>query len=447
MKKSQRSCFVVLVAAVAVLVGCVETPERSAVRVSDGVSPEGEALIYGSDDRREVFELSDATLLALADSTVAVLSTSDVFNLGNGSFGLNVSTSYGARYGLCNSEPYRTQPSTADCSGFMVGEDLIATAGHCVDGFSCGSTAFVFGFRMLDASTVRSTVPADDVYTCAQVIGRAETSTDDWAVVRVDRPIVGHSPLEIRRSGSASLGDPLAVSGHPAGIPLKVAGGATVRGNSQANYFEANLDTYGGNSGSPVINTATGVVEGVLVRGNTDFVSVGKGRRRCNVSNECSDNGCPGFEDVSRTTRFDHLVPEIVTEPCTSDAECDDNNACNGAETCDLNSGDCAAGTALDCNDSDACTQDSCDPASGCTHSGLSCNDGNACTVDFCDSVDGCGSTPVACDNGADGCCSPGCDGVDPDCDVPQCSPKNAPCSSNADCCSGTCHHRKRTCR
>ena len=39
--------------------------------------------------------------------------------------------------------------------------------------------------------------------------------------------------------------------------------------------------------------------------------------------------------------------------------------------------------TLLDCNDQNACTDDSCDPASGCLHTNNTgaCNDGNACTV------------------------------------------------------------------
>jgi hypothetical protein len=47
--------------------------------------------------------------------------------------------------------------------------------------------------------------------------------------------------------------------------------------------------------------------------------------------------------------------------------------------------------TPVPCDDGDACTVDSCDPAVGtCTHSPASCDDGNACTVDSCDPVGGC---------------------------------------------------------
>src|SRR5262249_14925594 len=57
----------------------------------------------------------------------------------------------------------------------------------------------------------------------------------------------------------------------------------------------------------------------------------------------------------------------IPTPPqCLSDASCGDGNICNGVETC--RAGVCTAGTPLNCDDSDPCTVDSCDPRSGCQH-------------------------------------------------------------------------------
>jgi len=53
-------------------------------------------------------------------------------------------------------------------------------------------------------------------------------------------------------------------------------------------------------------------------------------------------------------------------EGCTGDAECDDGDVCNGAETCNMGTGTCEAGTPLDCDDGDLCTVDSCDPVAGC---------------------------------------------------------------------------------
>ena len=53
----------------------------------------------------------------------------------------------------------------------------------------------------------------------------------------------------------------------------------------------------------PAINETTGEVEGILVRGETDFVY----KNSCRVSNVCADDGCRG-EDVTRITDvFDAL--------------------------------------------------------------------------------------------------------------------------------------------
>ena len=50
---------------------------------------------------------------------------------------------------------------------------------------------------------------------------------------------------------------------------------------------------------------------------------------------------------------------------CTSNAECNDGNACNGSEACQA--GMCIAGTPITCDDSNPCTVDACDPLAGCT--------------------------------------------------------------------------------
>jgi beta-glucanase (GH16 family) len=107
----------------------------------------------------------------------------------------------------------------------------------------------------------------------------------------------------------------------------------------------------------------------------------------------------------------------IVDPPCTVNANCDDSNLCNGAETC--SAGLCVAGTALDCDDTNACTVDSCEPTLGCLHDILMCDDGLLCSVDSCDIDTGCvydtSNCPVLC------------------------AAKGASCNSNDKCCSLNC--------
>lgn len=58
----------------------------------------------------------------------------------------------------------------------------------------------------------------------------------------------------------------------------------------------------------------------------------------------------------------------------------------------------------LTCNDQDACTTDSCDPASGCVHIPVFCDDDDLCTTDSCDPAGGCFHEPVVCPNNPVGC-------------------------------------------
>jgi hypothetical protein len=123
--------------------------------------------------------------------------------------------------------------------------------------------------------------------------------------VRLDRPVVGRTPVRLRGSGKVKSDERVFVIGHPCGLPQKLARGARVRNNTHAAYFVANLDTYGGNSGSPVFNGGSYQLEGILVRGQKDFVKAGS----CYVSLVYPTTGSGG-EDVTRTTEWAPSVPK-----------------------------------------------------------------------------------------------------------------------------------------
>jgi hypothetical protein len=120
-------------------------------------------------------------------------------------------------------------------------------------------------------------------------------SKDDYAFIELDRKVTDLEPLKVRTSGKISKGDSVVVIGHPTGLPTKIADGAKVR-SIQGKFFSANLDTFGGNSGSAVFNAVTHEVEGILVRGETDYVY--NSTLGCQVVNVCSNDSCRG-EDVT----------------------------------------------------------------------------------------------------------------------------------------------------
>jgi hypothetical protein len=264
-------------------------------------------IVYGVDDRKEHYEIAEVAVATNAESTVALFDASAVVDQGDGTSRL-VSKSFKDEYGLCDSERFKDQPCGAFCSGFLVGPDLVATAGHCVDPSYLADVTrirFVFGYRMGGPLDPPGVVSNTEVYRGKTIVGHVLTPTKtDWAVVRLDREVAGHPVARLRRTGSIAAGAPVYVIGHPCGLPLKYAPGATVRGNDQPEFFTANLDTYGGNSGSPVFG-ANHEVEGILVRGGTDFVWKG----HCRVSAVVPTSGGRG-EDVTRVSEILPHVPE-----------------------------------------------------------------------------------------------------------------------------------------
>ncbi len=261
-------------------------------------------VIYGTDDRVDVFELPAGPNLDDVDSVVALFDSSDVSDNADGTSTLQTKN-FGTAQRLCAGERFRNQPIGAFCSGFLVAPDIIATAGHCVNSNNVTDIRFVFGYRMRDATTAETVISNGDIYRGVAVLGREEVGTGpDWALVRIDRAVANHRIVQMRRTGKVSDDQTVHVIGHPTGLPTKFAGGAAVRDNQPSAFFVANLDTYGGNSGSPVFNSDTHEVEAILVRGETDFVQQGN----CRISLVCPSTGCRG-EDCTRTTEFANMVP------------------------------------------------------------------------------------------------------------------------------------------
>lgn len=287
-------------------VGCAK--ETLTVETQDNTKTElTENVIYGQDGRVDVYQASD-TLKLLADSTVALIKNSDLTQQGAST--LIAGESFANSYQLCSSEKFHEQNTSAFCSGSLVGPDTVITAGHCITSQSdCVNTSFVFGFAVKSAGVLPTQVSSSEVYRCREIVHRVlENSGVDYAVIKLDRQVTNHAVLKVRRSGEAAVNDPLLVIGHPVGLPTKITTGGKVRSTANSGYYVTNLDTYGGNSGSAVFNSQTLEIEGILVRGEQDFVYQGG----CNVSKVCSDDSCRG-EDVTRISVLRQYIPQVST--------------------------------------------------------------------------------------------------------------------------------------
>ncbi len=266
-------------------------------------------VIYGQDGRADLYEVQSPQIKQLAQSTVALIKTTQLST--NGEWTLIKGTSYGNSQQLCSSERFREQSASAFCSGSLVSPDTIITAGHCITNQSdCVSTQMVFGYALQQQGVLPQQIPSSEVYRCREIIKQVlENNGADYAIIKLDRPVVGHEPLNYRLSGEPQIGDQLVVIGHPSGLPTKITTGGQVRSIASPSFFTANVDTYGGNSGSAVFNAQTGLIEGILVRGEVDFTY----SNGCYVSKVCQDQSCRG-EDITRISVVRPHLPASETQ-------------------------------------------------------------------------------------------------------------------------------------
>lgn len=232
-------------------------------------------------------------------------------------------------YLLCPREKFSEQPTTMiSCTGFLVAEDLLITAGHCMVNIGQANNQvtpmcsdfnwlFDYAFEKRDDDILRK-IPKESMSRCNKVIfakhlGEGDQRMD-FALIRLENSYPNRHHFKIFQ-GEVTKGMSVHIMGHPSGLPLKYAGGAYIlNAREGSQYFEANVDAVGGNSGSPVFN-AKGEVLGILVRGNSDFVEdKAKGCDRWNrcqmTGKNCSDG--PQNVDYDNGMHIQKFSPEFL---------------------------------------------------------------------------------------------------------------------------------------
>lgn len=239
-------------------------------------------IIYGEDDRRQVYEVEDERLRALARESVAAFVSPRALSYdATGQVSIHAPT-LGQSAGLCSGEAFADEPSLAFCSSVLIDDDLVATAGHCLGAsrseafVNCRSLAVVFNY-LYDAAGQLAPLTAEDVYRCRRVVAWTPGNNvdPDFAVVQLDRSVrPGLSSAPFAPS-EVEVGQHIHVIGFGAGLPAKIDSGAVATLNSPfSEYFTGATDTFGGNSGSPIFDDA-GQLLGLHVAGQPDWTSMG----------------------------------------------------------------------------------------------------------------------------------------------------------------------------
>jgi len=251
-------------------------------------------VIYGKDDRIELYQFVGSPLAHLGNSVAAMVNRKDLKKSLLGDY-MEVSSNVPKlkeAYPFCGKENFENQPLAAMCTGFLVHPKIIVTAGHCYTTFAkdmCKHANWIFDYKVFQGeSTNKMVVYKENIYRCKKVhkeITDARTGVD-YAIIELERGVFDRGPVKLNLGATPRKGARLVIMGHPMGLPLKVASNARVLSNSDV-FFSTNLDSFQGNSGSPVFNLRSGKVEGILVRGKADTYK----NNSCYKINYCDEDG------------------------------------------------------------------------------------------------------------------------------------------------------------
>lgn len=256
-------------------------------------------VVYGDDNRVDVMNAS-AEYQELAAKTLALIAKEKFDE------NLNLQGEIlGTRKMLCEDERFYHQLAPATCSSFLVAPDIVVTAGHCIKNqIDCDRFYFVQGFNQQYEDQVDYQFNRSQLYNCKQIIERHQSQMLDYAVIRLDRAVPHVIPFKFRKKGKVKKKTPVIIIGQPSGLPTKIADDAKVRGTFWPGYFTTTADAFGGNSGSAVINANNHQVEGILVRGEIDYVE--DRAMGCMRVKRCKERRCQG-EAATRITKIKFL--------------------------------------------------------------------------------------------------------------------------------------------
>ena len=324
------------------------------------------------------------------------------------------------------------------------GSCIAATDADYDDGNPCTKDSCDQGIQVKHEPITDLTVQCDDVNACTSgdtcIAGACKgtpVSCSDGIACTVDTCSSAKGCAHTGQNAKCDDGNPCTTDGCDLALGCTVTGlavGVSCTDGNECTVGDA-CDPGGSCSGKPsdacacasdsdCLGKTQNLCIGALVCQSGGCVALAANAVYCDASQDsaCLKNGCDGATGKCQLTSKNEGAP------------CDDGNDCTTGETCQ--GGSCQGLGTVDCDDKNACTNDLCLPQSGCVHEAntAACDDGNACTTSDVCAKGACGGAAKPCDDSI-ACTLDSCDKTSGSCvhtpDTSTCDDAN-PCTTDS---------------
>jgi S1-C subfamily serine protease len=239
-------------------------------------------------------------IFTISESVGMLLEIERIHQVSKSIYQLDISQTLGQKLNLCEDEAFYNQPSVGVGTSFIIDEKSMLTALHVLER-SLKFYVVVFNYKIITKNgVVNAFVAQDDIYYPQHIVTKnEELDIVEFSVDRnFNRPVLQWENSDNIKKEISEL----YTIGYPSGIPMKIALNASIIEDDHPFYYYTSLDSFQGNSGSPVFNFYTNKVIGVLVSGELDY----KFNGNCNLSSICKYPYCKGekvirIEEILKT--------------------------------------------------------------------------------------------------------------------------------------------------